>query len=336
MKRHMPRRTGHASRAGFTLIELLVVIAIIAVLIALLLPAVQQAREAARRTQCQNNLKQLGLAVHNFENLRGKLPRAKFGTSMSGSPAATGCFITLLPFMDQANIYMLYNMNEHYSSTQNMAVLKNEIPMFRCPSTAGGSKIQPTIGGGAAPLVTYPTGEGAATTDYQVLLKHFNNTVGPTGDPGGLAPLFAGMNGATAETTGFEPTMANTTDGSSNTAIMTEAAARTQLWVKGRMIVDPNSDNPRACSPWGAQNVLFWGSYNADGYGLAGANSPLASGLGPCLINCNNSRNAYSFHVGGAYYLFLDGSVHFLSQNMNGMTLFALCSRSDGAVIGEY
>ena len=127
---------------GFTLIELLVVIAIIAVLIALLLPAVQQAREAARRTQCKNNMKQLGLAAFNYESTYSRFPASGKGIDFSkinlfAFPVST--FTHLLPYTDQAPVYNSYNFGLHYSNSansNNATAAKTKISAFLCPSNA--------------------------------------------------------------------------------------------------------------------------------------------------------------------------------------------------------
>ncbi len=116
---------------GFTLIELLVVIAIIAILIALLLPAVQQAREAARRTQCKNNLKQIGLALHNYHDVYSTFPNVNANSTLSGG----SLFTSILPMIDQANGYNLYDFNKTNSAPDNVAVTSQIISGYLCPSS---------------------------------------------------------------------------------------------------------------------------------------------------------------------------------------------------------
>src|SRR5258707_11337017 len=126
-------------RSGFTLIELLVVIAIIAVLVALLLPAVQQAREAARRSQCKNNLKQMGLAIHNYEGTFKRFPSSGESTYELSSPTIRMFFpcafnVAILPLIDQNNIYNAWNFNVHYTIQPNASLATSVIPMYVCPS----------------------------------------------------------------------------------------------------------------------------------------------------------------------------------------------------------
>ncbi|MFN0197420.1 MAG: DUF1559 domain-containing protein, partial [Planctomycetaceae bacterium] len=129
----------NAKRKGFTLIELLVVIAIIAVLIALLLPAVQQAREAARRTQCRNNLKQVGLALHNYHDSHSAFPSGWIGVeagiqSAHGGGSGVGWGTMILPYIDQANVYNLFNASVNIENPLNDAFRLTSLTVFRCPS----------------------------------------------------------------------------------------------------------------------------------------------------------------------------------------------------------
>ena len=115
------------SQRGFTLIELLVVIAIIAILVALLLPAVQQAREAARRTQCKNNLKQIGLAMHNYHDVYRTFP-------MGANSQIYGPFVAILPYIEQANLQGLYDFNLYYTHPDNADAINRNVQVYLCPS----------------------------------------------------------------------------------------------------------------------------------------------------------------------------------------------------------
>ncbi len=127
-------------RIGFTLIEVLVVISITGVVAGMLMPAVQQARSAAQRTQCQNNLKQIGLACHNYHAVHGQLPPAQY--PVTGQSAAS----RLLPFLEQDNVYQLIDLNASYSAPENEAAIANEIKLFRCPSDVNENPM-PSLGG---------------------------------------------------------------------------------------------------------------------------------------------------------------------------------------------
>ena len=152
-------------KRGFTLIELLVVIAIIAILIALLLPAVQQAREAARRTQCKNNLKQIGLALHNYHDAHNMFPRLAFGKANSGNPSwgdlpweGFGPHTMILPYMDQAPAYNRLNFNVSMSVSPNVEVSQMALAAFVCPSDSPWEPGDSTWTGGRGNNYVFCTG----------------------------------------------------------------------------------------------------------------------------------------------------------------------------------
>jgi prepilin-type N-terminal cleavage/methylation domain-containing protein len=217
-----------SKRQGFTLIELLVVIAIIAILIALLLPAVQQAREAARRTQCRNNLKQMGLAIHNYESTYTKFPSSGEFTARTGaywrSFTPTSTFTQILPFIDQAPLYNQFNLNFHYTEgtvTTNRAAAKTAIAAFLCPSNGN------TPADNAA---TPAANTNYGRTDYMPVAYTDIDDVGARCNS---PKTTCGASGADSYTKwdrdsvlGFHNGIRDTTDGLSNSIAIIEASGR--------------------------------------------------------------------------------------------------------------
>lgn len=203
-------RVSRSKPRGFTLIELLVVIAIIAILIALLLPAVQQAREAARRTQCKNNLKQIGLGIHNYESTYSRFPSAGEYTDNSTIDRRffpVSLYVAILPFVEQANIYSQWNMNVHYTNAANANLAKSKVPGYVCPSNA----------------LTQIDSLGYGTSDYMPIAYTDIDPI--TGARNGLVAgsvLNADSNGALGQCR----KMADSTDGTSNTMLVIEDAGR--------------------------------------------------------------------------------------------------------------
>jgi prepilin-type N-terminal cleavage/methylation domain-containing protein/prepilin-type processing-associated H-X9-DG protein len=309
--------------AAFTLIELLVVIAIIAILIALLLPAVQKVREAAARTQCVNNLKQLGLALQNHHDVYKGFPYAPYNPTLKNPALASkpwagtqGWPTQVLPFIEQQNVWKLYNPNVNWDVKPNdgpTGPIATVIQNFICPSAPGGGVAAArNIGNGRAPL------------DYIAL---FNV------DPG-TAPFV----GFASPTDAQEPTgmgvlgrnvrrkMTEVIDGTSNTFLLVEDAGRNQHWAMGKYLGQNVPDGPES-GAWG--NCCLNGSISHI-YGWNPTNNTLG---GPCAVNCHNGGAIYSFHSGGANVLFTDGSVHFLNSSTALGVVVQLTTRARGEVI---
>lgn len=333
IRQHGSEQHTRVNSAGFTLVELLVVIAVLGLLVAILLPAVQMVLESTRRASCQNNLRQLGIAVNLFEQDNDHLPSATYGTPYasfdSGLPSgATGGspFTKLLLYLEYKNVYDLYNWEEEWFSPNNQSAVNSPVAVFRCPSSPGAS-IQ--LGLSKEPTSNDAPGRTAAITDYTAVYS-FGYPLAVPNDPmmydiwavGALSP-------APEESQGFFnvkyrlPRRRDTTDGAARTFIFIERAAPTERW-NARRRVDDAPVSAKSWAPWAGRGCTWVLSYETGGETWA------FTGIGPCNINCNNGQGVYAFHPGGANALFLDGSVHFLSEGLDGNVLFAYVSRSRG------
>ena len=323
-------------RFGFTLIELLVVIAIIAILIGLLLPAVQKVREAAARSQCLNNLKQVGLALHNYENSNRRFPPG--GTYRRDvSSASWSVQARLLPYVEQDNLYKQINFNAHYK-TQPF-VTQFRVPIYVCPSEA---KDEPRTSGS---LVHYPINYGANFGIWEV----YNPRTGQS--PmlrGGAFPLNRGATvGAFSQ------------DGLSNTIAFSEVKAYTPYLRDGG---NPNGANVLPpTNP--AQIAAFGGNFKSNSGHTEWVDArvhqtgftavftpntvvPFTTGGQTFDVDFNSSREgrtltlptyaavtSRSYHSGGVNVLMMDGSARQVSENVPLATWRALCTRSGGEVI---
>lgn len=294
------------TRRAFTLIELLVVIAIIAVLIALLLPAVQQAREAARRSQCKNNMKQLGLALHNYHDTANTLPPGYISTNLWGWNTM------LLPGIDQAPLYN--NLSVQFITPMNAVVaatypnivtgVATNIAALRCPSDTGS--------------VTVTAGSGTITV------------FGRTNYPGvyGATAITAGAPAPASTTAGTfyinsRRNFSAFTDGLSNCIIVGE---RRSVGKQGTLDVGGEAIWPGA---------YVGGTLAADQYVLGHTAAVTGNTINTTDATYRLSGFS-SLHVGGAHFLLGDGAVRFISENIFSTTYANLASISDNQVIGDF
>ena len=290
---------------GFTLIELLVVIAIIAVLIALLLPAVQQAREAARRSQCKNNLKQLGIAMHNYHDTFGTFPMGVLNYQSNPTDNRLCFFQGLLPYVDQSPMYNLVNFNtsSYVSFVATNSLIFTKVPVYMCPSDPNGGNL------GSLP------------------------------QPRGFHANYLPVQGSTAFTAPFASNgmfftissirMRDITDGTSNTAMM------------GELINSPDDATvyQRRGQVWESYdgNTLISTLYPPN----TSVTDVIPSGCltslrAPCSTSGSPVLSARSFHTGGAHATLADGSVKFVSENISTVIWNSAGARADGTVLGDW
>lgn len=321
-------------RRGFTLIELLVVIAIIAVLIALLLPAVQQAREAARRTQCRNNMKQIGLALHNYHDVQLVFPPAyliqPLTNPVMGTPNTDGdngpgwtMLLLMLPQIEQSNLYNSFNINLPAWHASNAQPAKSVIPTYRCPSDPSAGNVYNVVdgcGSGANTLATF------SLTNYVANAGQVEVWSNPAID------LSSAANGPFYRNSKIS--MRDVTDGLTNTVFMGEQTTYHTVGATWVGIV-PNSQT--------CPTPLFSSKATPDD---AAPQINVHSGPGgpfeptPVIHGPNSDLglvdSMYSMHSGGCNVLLGDGSVRFASKSID-LTLWSrLATRAGGEVVGDW
>jgi len=320
-------------RSGFTLIELLVVIAIIAILIGLLVPAVQKVREAAARAQCQNNLKQIGLSIHNYESTNRRFPVGGLSSPLAtgGVASNASALIQLLPYVEQANIYNQADLNMSMQAARNDPLITTqEVPIFICPSDPSSGKIS-----------NYGRSNYMACIGASATVSNTNATTGGAFHrPAGTTTPGAAK--------GFR--ILEITDGTSNTAAFSEikrgpmsGTTPVELIVYNITTI-PSDTAPTGCNVTSGASTF---SYAGGEYFRA---SVMWTGFYNHTVTPNDKTYNYcvdsgllkghigarSFHTGGVNVVFCDGSVRFVSDNVDATTWARVGARGDGQPVGDF
>ena len=357
------RKSRIEAKGGFTLIELLVVIAIIGVLIGLLLPAVQLAREAARRSQCQNNLKQVGLAIHNYFDVKKKLPSG--GRPPDAASVRIGAFTNLLPFIDQKSLRDEYDTSVNWSDPLNLPVTKLRISSFECPSSPKHNYLLDHNPDGWDPATSswlgiVAVGDYGASLGIDPRLEATVNSANLDEDPstaGVQNPVVVSSDSfATSGSTitnGFLPknsslTFADITDGLSTTIAVFESGGRPFVYRKGVQVSGDLKIAHTNGGGWArpASDILFAGS-SADGTTIPGIFVNRTNGYnhgtevyapatpGPSgfpVTGTEGTSQPYAFHTDGQNVLLGDGAVKFISDQIDIWVISALVTRNQGGV----
>lgn len=324
-----------ADKCGFTLVELLVVIAIIGVLVGLLLPAVQAAREAARRMQCGNNLKQIGLALHNYESAYKVFPAQSSGPSPGAqfNDRRSSWFTSILPFIEQTALAEQYNWQLNWHDTGNAAAVTTELSTYRCPSVPDRRGFEWAV------LVNYANANTTSITTtprdfYYGASTDYSNVGGIGTQLNSVLPANQRLNDPVncGVLKSQAVKLSDIMDGLSNTILVVECAGRPDLFQNGRLV--PDGAVPKTWSGTSSVTRPFptggvWASH-MKGFLIDGAlpDGNTAIRPGTCSVNCSNDNEVYSFHVGGAHVLMTDGSVSFITASLPIEQLAALVSRS--------
>lgn len=306
-------RTTSLYRKGFTLVELLVVIAIIAILIALLIPAVQKVREAANLATCNNNLKQIGIAIHNYHDVQKAMPPSRVG------PQHATWFVVILPYLEQSSLFAQWDLTQPYYM-QTVAVQQAQVPQYYCPSRrlpmlSTQFEVSST---GLPDTLEHP----GALGDYACNGgQFFNSIVDNPACRGAMCYADSQVNGSGQLTRSVSQTsIGSILDGTSNTFLVGEKHAPRTKWGQGG-------------ASWG-DGSIYNGNFPRNFSRIAGGTSSFNLGQGPDDLAGPWHCKFGSFHPGICQFLFADGHVTSLSNSTDYLVLQGLAVRNDGQGVG--
>jgi prepilin-type N-terminal cleavage/methylation domain-containing protein len=322
---------------AFTLVELLVVIAIIGVLVALLLPAIQAAREAARRSQCINNLKQMGLTVQNYHDAHKKVPVSARPVGLTTAPRIAA-ITHLLPYMEQTNLRQQFDLTKNWSHADNRNAVNTHIPTLQCPSDPesptrfdGVPENSPWLPEVSSPTAYSPT----VWVDKRLADQNFVDKTLVDGN--GLALDQPGI----MEYNNVNVSFKYVTDGLSNTILMAESAGRPHRYFKGTGNGDLTTSRVNSggwCRPASDILVQGWNTGTDQPIGIAAINATngediVLIGYPHPVLSTFGTGQPYSFHAGVNNHVFGDGSVRSISEDIDIREYARLVTRDGGEVL---
>lgn len=300
---------------GFTLVELLTAIAILGILIALLLPALQSAREVARRVQCANNLRQMGTALHNHVDSRKTFPASGWTIASPQNPSGSylGWQATVLVHLEQSQVAIGYDRNKHWWADSNLLLGRIPISVYQCPSVPITERPRSLVAKPPRPAVVLDSPLGA--TDYAAII--------------GIRASIAPQTYVSTESTrsvmfrNSATRFADITDGTSHTVMVVESSARPAVFRQARLVRDAGNDQGNG---W----VDSEGGFSLDGSDASGTRLGQGPSVTPYAMNRTNENEPYSFHSGGVHFLYADGRIEFTDESIDLLIAAGLCTRSAG------